>query len=38
MLRQHVLTAERTVTRAGDIKGSLDDGAAIRERPLWCKG
>ena len=34
MLRQPALTAKRTMTRAGDLNGSLDRGAAIRERPL----
>ncbi len=37
MLRQLRLTAERTVTRAGQIF-SLDGQAAIRERPPPCKG
>jgi len=30
-LRQLLLTAERTMTRAGDRNGGLDEGAAIRE-------
>jgi hypothetical protein len=34
MLRQLALTAKRTMTRAGDVNGGLDRGAAIRERPL----
>ena len=38
MLRQLVLTAERTVTRAGDMMATLDGGAAIRERPPPRKG
>ena len=38
MLRQPTLTAERTMTRAGDVNGGLDRGAAIRERPLQGKG
>ena len=33
MLRQLALTAERTMTRAGNVNGSLDEEAAIRERP-----
>jgi hypothetical protein len=33
MLRQPTLTAKRTMTRAGDVNGDLDTGAAIRERP-----
>ena len=33
MLRQPTLTAKRTMTRAGDVNGGLDRGAAIRERP-----
>jgi hypothetical protein len=31
MLRQLALTAKRTMTRAGDVNGGLDRGAAIRE-------
>src|SRR3954452_6404602 len=31
MLRQPTLTAKRTMTRAGDVNGGLDRGAAIRE-------
>ena len=31
MLRQLVLTAKRTMTRADDVNGGLDKGAAIRE-------
>ena len=38
MLRQPTLTAKRTMTRAGDVNGGLDRGAAIRERPLQGKG
>ena len=41
MLRQPTLTAKRTMTRAGDVNGSLDRGAAIRERPpprkVFCR-
>jgi len=31
MLRQLALTAKRTMTRVGNVNGSLDEGAAIRE-------
>jgi hypothetical protein len=34
MLRQLALTAKRTMTRADDVNGGVDKGAAIRERPL----
>jgi hypothetical protein len=36
MLRQRGLTAERTVTRAGQ-HSALDGRAAIRERPPVCR-
>ena len=32
------LTAERTMTRAGDLDGGIDGGGAIRERPSPRKG
>jgi hypothetical protein len=32
-----LLTAERTMTRAGDLNGGIDAGGAIRERPPRCK-
>ena len=34
MLRQLALTAKRTMTRADDVNGGVDKGAAIRERLL----
>ena len=33
-----LLTAERTMTRAGDLNGGIDAGGAIRERPPPRKG
>jgi len=33
-----LLTAERTMTRAGDLNGGIDAGGAIRERPSPRKG